>query len=280
MKGKTNQRINNPKVSLTRKIYCTLILKTMRNTVKSFGLVILITLVCHLFCTGQEQIKKERALKNTIRFNFTGPFLFGPKYLVFGYECVIKNNQTISVSIGQFSLPKFGSIFSDTLQIQKGFKDIGINFSLDYRFYLKKENKYAAPRGVYLGPYYSLNHLKRQNKWTLNTDTFDGEVNTDLILNIHTVGVELGYQFVLWKRLAIDLVLLGPGVGFYNIKTNLNTTLSPNDEALFFQKLNDLLAKKFPGYDLVIDTGEFQTKGSFKTTTLGFRYMINIGFRF
>ena len=56
--------------------------------------------------------------------------------------------------------------------------------------------------------------------------------------------------------------------------------MSPEDEALFFEELNALLADKIPGYDQVIEPGEFGRTGSFNTTTVGFRYMIHLGYRF
>jgi hypothetical protein len=46
------------------------------------------------------------------------------------------------------------------------------------------------------------------------------------------------------------------------------------------QELNQFLADKIPGYDQVIEPGEFERKGSFNTTTAGFRYMIHLGYRF
>ncbi len=63
------------------------------------------------------------------------------------------------------------------------------------------------------------------------------------------VGVELGYLFVFWDRMAVDMILMGPGVGFYNIKAEVGTDKDAAEEAEFFQKLNDLLADKIPGYD-------------------------------
>lgn len=227
----------------------------------------------------QEIPKEKKALKNTVWINIFNPII-DSKYIVLGYERVLKNNQTFTVNLGRFSLPKFNLVDLDNLGMTKEYKDKGVNFSADYRFYLGKLNKHQAPRGVYLAPYYGFNHFSRENKWILNTDSFDGEVITDLTLNIHTIGGQFGYQFVFWRRLAVDLVLFGPGVGFYGFKANLDTTLEPDDESLFFQKLNEALADKFPGYDLVIESGEFEKKGSAKTTTLGFRYMIHIGFRF
>ncbi len=101
-----------------------------------------------------------------------------------------------------------------------------------------------------------------------------------MTLSIHTIGGQLGYQFVFWRRLVVDLVLIGPGVGFYGLKVDLDTSLAPDEESLFFQILNDALKEKFPGYDLVIESGEFTKNGSVSLRTLGFRYMIHLGFRF
>ena len=230
---------------------------------------------------NQEKIAKKKDFKNIIRYNLSNPALISPNFRVFGYERVLKNNQSFSINIGTFGLPKFFGSLGDSLKLlEKNQKDRGFHFSVDYRFYLKKENKYPAPRGLYIGPYYSINHMSRENKWSLNTENFNGDVKTKLGININTIGAEMGYQFVICKRLTFDFILLGPGVGFYSLNAKLDTSLSPDDESMFFQKLNDLLAEKIPGYDKVIQPAEFSKKGSFKTTTLGFRYLVQIGFRF
>ena len=44
--------------------------------------------------------------------------------------------------------------------------------------------------------------------------------------------------------------------------------------------LNEFLSDKFPAYNQVIEPGEFEKKGSFNTTTAGFRYLIHLGYRF
>lgn len=218
--------------------------------------------------------------KNIIRFNLTSPLLFSTDYLVIGYERLVKENQSFSINIGRFALEKFGGIVTENLELEKGSDDFGINTSIDYRFYLGSVNKYSAPRGVYIGPYYSFNHFNRENSWNLEGQSYQGQVNTDLTFNIHTIGFQLGYQFIFWDRVALDLVLIGPGIANYSAKVGLDTSLSPEDEALFFGALNDFLADKIPGFDQVIEPGEFERKGSFNTTTAGFRYMIHLGYRF
>jgi hypothetical protein len=234
-----------------------------------------------IFCISYQAYSQLDGKKNTVKVNITNPLIFGGKAYIFGYERVIGKNQAIGIGIGRMSLPGFAKGGgSDTISLQNNTNEKGFNLSVDYRFYLAKENKYEAPRGVYVGPYYSYNHFSRANKWVMNTSSFQGEVNTNLALSIHTFGAELGYQFVLWKRLAIDLVLIGPGMGIYNVKATIGTNLDAGDKEEFYKKLNDYLGNKIPGYDLVIGDGDFEKNGTAKTTTFGYRYMVNLGFRF
>jgi hypothetical protein len=241
-------------------------------------LVVIVFVFSGITTTAQN----DSSYKNTVRFNVTNPLIFGNKAVILGYERVLKNNKTFSINLGRAYFPKLGglSLDSPVLELNNSYKDKGLNVSADYRIYLKKENKYAAPRGVYIGPYYSYNYFNRVNSWTLNTEDFQGDLETDLTMNIHTAGFELGYQFVFWNRISLDMILLGPGVSYYSIKAKLDTSLSDEDESMFFEELNNFLSDKIPGYDLVIDDVEFKTKGSVSTTSLGFRYMIMIGYRF
>jgi hypothetical protein len=231
---------------------------------------------------AQQDTTQEKTRKNTVRFNISNPALFGPGSLIFGYERLLKNNQSISVNLGSASFPKLSreNVDDPELDLRSNSTEKGLNFSVDYRFYLKGENRYAAPRGVYIGPYYSYNYFNRVNNWDLNTTDFQGGVQSDMTMNFHTAGVELGYQFVFWKKLSLDMILLGPGVASYSVKATLDTTLDPEDEQKFFDALNNFLASKFPNYDRVISGEDFKKTGSVTTSGLGFRYMIMIGFRF
>lgn len=221
-----------------------------------------------------------REFKNTIHFNLTNPMIFGDRSLVFGYERVLTKNRSFSVNVGQASLPDLNIINTDELEMETIRSEKGLHLSADYRFYLSKENKYNAPRGVYVGPFYSYNYFNKEHTWSLATSGYNGKVNSELDFTINTIGAELGYQFILWKRLAIDLILIGPGVANYKLEATLDTNLSDEDKELFFDKLNEALQEKFPGYSGVIDEGEFKTKGTTNTTNFGFRYIIQVGYRF
>lgn len=219
--------------------------------------------------------------KNTAYINVSHPAIFGSKTFIVGYERVTGKNQSFTVNVGSITLPAISvGSGSDSIKLARNNGDKGLHLGADYRFYLKGENKHEAPRGVYIGPYYSYNNFSKANTWNLNTNDFTGDVNTELKMNIHTMGFQMGYQFVFWKRVALDMVLFGPGYAFYNINGDIKTTLGPENEALLFEKINSFLGERIPGYNLVIDEGAFASNGSVKTRTLGYRFMINLGFRF
>lgn len=228
-------------------------------------------------CHAQEDTLRD--FNNTIRFNLSNPLLFSYKFNVIGYERVIKDYQTASINIGRTGLSEF-SFFSDTLELDKSSDDKGFNLSLDYRFYLRKENRNRAPRGVYIGPYYSYNYFSRDMVWNLNTSSFTGEVKSGFDVSAHFVGGQLGYQFVFWKRLAVDLVLMGPGWWHFDLKNHFDTDLSSEDEELILEKLNEMLDAKFPGNDILLVGDGLEVKKNSSNDIAGFRYMINIGFRF
>lgn len=254
----------------------------MRKRINLFALILLTAILNPKNGFTQEKPKNYKNLKNTIRYNITNPIFFGTKSMVFGYERTLGKHQSMSINIGRSSIPKFFEIgpIGDSIKVIPGSNDKGFNCSIDYRFYLQKENKYDAPHGVYIGPYYSYYFFERENSLEINTSNFNGSVVTDFIINTHTLGAELGYQFILWKRLALDLILIGPGLTNYNLKASINTSLDPNTQSELFQKIHDALSEKILGYNLVLKGNEFEKSGTERTNSIGFRYMINVGFRF
>jgi hypothetical protein len=252
----------------------------MKRKIRIILIIILLGSSLSYVSFGQEVKDSLKVLKNTVRVNLTNPLIFGSRNNIIGYERVVSEYQSFTVNIGTFDLPKFTSVSTGSLFLQHDYKDRGYTIATDYRFYLRKENKYVAPRGVFIGPYYSFNHFERENTWTMNTPTVTGNVNTTMHLNINMVGAQLGYQFIIKRRLAIDMILMGPGKWFYNLKTTLNTTLSPDDEAILFSKLNEVLTAKLPGHEILIKPGANQSKGTLRASSAGFRYIIHLGFRF
>jgi len=232
-----------------------------------------------LFSQESDSVKKD--LKNTVRINITNPLIFGDQCYILGYERTIGAHQSFSAGIGRFALPRIIDINTDSIEdVSENTKSKGFHMSFDYRFYLAKENKHHSPHGVYIGPYVAYNSYQRDFTLSANTQAFTGDLNAELGFRVASVGFQLGYQFVFWNRLSLDLILFGPGIAAYKMKTDISTTLDPDQESELFQKINQVLEEKIPGYDLVINPGTFEKTGSFKTTSLGFRYVVMVGIRF
>jgi hypothetical protein len=230
---------------------------------------------------SQESQEDRFDFKNTIRINVTNPLIFGMKSIMFGYERILNKKSSFSINVGQASFPKFNLFDSDSLVYKDVVSEKGFHISADYRFYLSKINKYEAPRGVYIGPYVSYNYFERKNAWSL-TSTGGGQqlVESTTTLTVANIGFQMGYQFVFWDRISLDMILFGPGVASYKLEATLADNLSEEDRQKLFQYLNDALADKIPGFDLVIDEGEFGKTGTTNTTSAGFRYMVMVGIRF
>jgi hypothetical protein len=232
---------------------------------------------------GYGQISRQpgRIRNNIVHVNLTNPLIFGGRSWIIGYERNLNDKRTFSVNVGQFSLPKFVSINTDSItSLSKDSRSYGLSMSADYRFYLAMENRYRAPRGVYIGPYFSYNNFNRKADFHACTAAFTGDLSTEFTFRAATVGFQLGYQFVIRDRFTLDLILFGPGISSYKIKAGLSTSLSAEQEAELFGKINDFLKEKIPGYSMVIGSGSFETSGVNNTTSFGYRYVVTAGFRF
>src|SRR5215213_804808 len=234
---------------------------------------------------GQQTVKDSAAktYKNIIRYNITGALLFGfGKYIVLGYERVLSPRTSFSVNMGSAALPKVLTIETDSFQTRRESDRKGINASIDYRFYLQKENKFNAPHGLYIGPYYSYNRFKDDQQWIRNNSSGSNEVFSNSTFDISTFGFELGYQLFLWRRFTLDMVMVGPGLGFYKYKTSFsdNVNLSVANKEQLYDALKQRITQRFPGMNFVFSDKSFDADGVIKTNSVGYRYIIHIGFAF
>src|SRR5690349_18748957 len=145
-------------------------------------LIVLQFFLCVATYSQQDEAKVEKQYKNIIRYDVSGALIMGiDRYLVFGYERVLKNNQSFSINAGAVALSKTRRENpADAFILRDDLKNTGFNFSADYRFYLGKENKFAPPRGVYIGPYFSFNKFDRESAWSYNDGTQNQRVVTTL----------------------------------------------------------------------------------------------------
>src|SRR6478609_6268193 len=208
-----------------------------------------ITFLVMLLCISLQSVSQEttdsswqHVRKNVVRYNISGGIIFGfSNNIILGYERIVKPNQSFSVNFGKVSFPKLVSIITDSFELSKDVKNKGFNVSIDYRFYLKKHNKFNAPQGVYIGPFYSYNQFERESLWNLLKMSNAQEITTTSKFEIHTIGFELGYQFLFWKRMALDLVMIGPGISSYRLNTKIVGNLNNEEREQLRDGLQQLL---------------------------------------
>jgi predicted nucleic-acid-binding protein len=227
---------------------------------------------------AQRQDSLTLIRKNILKFNLTANS-FLDNAILFEYERVLKNNQTISIQAGYNEAP-FASLL-DSARLETDLKKSGWSATVDYRFYLKKENKYAAPRGIYLAPFMSYHHFINERSLEVQSETGTYEpVVLDSKTNLFSVGGEIGYQFIIKNRWSIDLILLGPSITNYNLKMNLTGNLPEQELNDDLQEILSGMLDNYPFIGDLLDDNTAQANGRVNTWDLGFRYSIHVGFCF
>ena len=215
--------------------------------------------------------------RNTIKIDLTGNLIYS-NYYNFSFERVVKQNQSFVVTLGYQEFPTIVNLGQDILgkkeENRGGYKAGG-----EYRFYLKKENKFAAPRGVYIGPYVTALGFKSNRGIVYSGSDVPQEANLRSRLNILSIGAQLGYQFVFNDRWSIDLVLIGPSISKYNFKAQLQGDFDFDPENVQNEILLALL-DKFPMLEDVLNEKELDSSGTLDTWSLGYKYQFLIGYRF
>jgi len=225
---------------------------------------------------GQDSLRRTQR-RNTIKLDITSHYLYRNSFIA-SYERVTKPNQSFVVTAGYQEFPRASSLGSN-ISVKDDRSRTGNKFGGEYRFYLRKENKYLAPRGVYLGPYASFLGFKNERTITVNDDGTLEDVILNTKLNIFNVGFELGYQFVITNRWAIDLVFIGPSISHYLYTAELSGSYSFDKEDIQNEIILDLI-DRFPFLDDVITEKEATTRGKLDSWSYGYRFQVHIGYHF
>jgi hypothetical protein len=222
--------------------------------------------------------------KNNIKFNVSTLILYDNVYF-FSYERTINRHQTLSISGGPMEFPKFSSLNLGNTKFEKESKRSGYTIGAEYRFYLAKENKYAPPHGLYIGPYINYYWFNGQRNITF-TDTSGNQSNANFssTIDIFNLGVQIGYQFVLWKRLSIDMILFAPSLSKYGASFTYDGNINTNHQGQISKEVVDTLKARFPLLDKLITNGNLSVSGTahneFKVWAPGLRYAVFLGYRF
>jgi hypothetical protein len=249
-----------------------------RESLKIFS-VLLLVLAISVNTIAQKDsasIKHEKELKNIIKLNITSWILYS-NGVQFAYERLLSNHTSVTLFGGYISFPMPSVIDNSPLNFDKNKTKSGYAFGSEFRFYLSKENKYDAPHGVYLAPFISFYHFNNQRygKDTTNQDQLTLNTTMDFL----NIGGELGYQFVIKKRFTVDCVLFGPAISSYYFSLKLNGS-NPGDYSEQVQAILDAIKQKYPILKDLSNGEKVSTSGVSNFWSLGFRYVIQIGYRF
>lgn len=242
----------------------------------------LLVLMALVFSTKGQAYKRDSTLKNTVRVNLT-PLLITGNWgsATFGYERVLWKRQTVSVNAGHLQLPPIVTTKQGSpVTWINSLRNTGFTGSIDYRFYFKR-NKYAAPDGLYWGPFLTYYYIDNKAGLELNQNSVaQGSATVQTYINMTMVGAQLGYQFVLGKHWTIDLVMIGPGVGFYTLQMNLEAEGNLSGDPEYLQGVYDALVSLFPAAEQLFQEQRIDAKGRKSFNGAGFRTVLQVGFRF
>ena len=250
----------------------------------------LLFIVCALILSnpsttlGQEKdtmLKVEKEHPNIVKLSISS-WLIYPTSIHVAYERVLNGKQSISVFGGynEFPININPDIANTSLAYTR--KKTGYSVGAEYRFYLSSENKYKAPHGVYLAPYSSYFSFNSDRTLVHKDSSGSQSANLNMKITLFNIGGELGYQFVIWKKFIIDAEIFGPSLTYYTFQAKLDGQLNGINDNEALQAIIEALKEKLPLLDDLSNGKQVNSSGraNQRFFALGFKYSINIGFRF
>jgi len=219
---------------------------------------------------------------NIIKVSISSWLLYSNSFHM-GYERVLNENHSIYIFGGYNEFPVKLDLGLGGTSFTNAKNKTGYTIGAEFRFYLPKENKYAAPHGIYLAPYISYYHFSSNNTLT-HTDSSGNKTSASLAMGIGllNVGFELGYQFVIAKKFIIDAEMFGPSFTYYSFKANMNGNIAGSTQNETLQAVLDALKAKYPLLNDLSSSKQVFKSGSAteKFPAIGFRYAVSIGYKF
>ena len=243
---------------------------------KNFICILVLSIITAF--TAYPQESTETVLrKNTIKLDITSHWLYR-NALDFTYERVTKPNQSYSVTAGYQEFPHSTTLGSN-IAVKAENKKYGLKFGGEYRFYLAKENKYRAPHGIYIGPYVAYHQFNNERVIEVDNNGTLEEAILNTKFAVVNIGFQLGYQFIINNRWAIDLVFVGPSISHYYYRATLSGTYTFDTEDIQNEIVLDLI-DRFPLLEEVINEKEASSGGRLDVWSYGYRYQLHVGYHF
>ncbi len=172
----------------------------------------------NLAASAQEQNISEFKPSNIVKFL---PLSLPFNSISFEYERMISAKNSISMEIG---IPDKKSIIGKYgIPINSDLKTAEFSVSALRGAFRHYTGKKSLPKGFYIEPYFKYQHL--EGKASIDGvdnqgDNYSGK--SDINFNTINIGCQLGFQFLIAKRISLDLYFLGLEGGLIN--GNITTT--------------------------------------------------------
>jgi hypothetical protein len=231
-----------------------------------------------LFATSMANAQDSvRVRRNTIKVDLTSRFLYSNAYII-SYERIVNSRQSFVVSVGYQEFPRTSRL-AKYIEVLEDRSKGGFKLGVDYRFYLPKENKYHAPRGVYIGPYFTYLRFNNERLLEIDNNGTKEQANLNSEFTVFNLGFQLGYQFVFKDRWTIDLSFAGPSFSHYKYKMRFDGNPGFNQDDIKNDIILDLL-DRFPFLENVVNDKQATSSGDLDTWGMGYRYQLMLGYRF
>lgn len=218
---------------------------------------------------------------NTIKWNVTPTLISSPRSIVMGYERVLSDSRSFSVNAGYVQFPVISGFVDSSVRFLGTRKNNGLSLTADYRFYLTDRNRKAIPDGVYIGPYLMYFYFDQVHEIEYTANSNSSTVGLSTQIHSASLGMQLGYQFTFGKHWSLDLIMIGPAFGRYQLNSELDGELPDGfTESEAYDRQFDLLKEAFPGIFELIETGDFSSSGSTDFWGFNYRFVIQVGYRF
>lgn len=216
--------------------------------------------------------------KNIVRANLTSSIV---KAWGISYERTFSQRWSANLSLSYKPAKDLSSIFdlSGNGMSLKGSPEFGgFYITPEVRWYCDGRDVRRAPRGFYLGPYYRYGETYLKTNIHYVDDQNDLNADMKFTLREHGIGVNVGYQLLAIKeRLVLDFIFAGPRISSYTLVSEASSDLNGEFYEQLAENINDKLGFGFLDPDLDLDN---KKKQEVRSTSLGFRYAIRIGFAF
>jgi len=245
-------------------------------------LLFFLSLLC--FSTAFSQIESESIVerKNVVKWNATPMLLLGGNNFVFGYERVLKNHQSFSLNVGYLELPDFEDSTGESIEFFNETEKSGYVIAADYRFYLKNRNRFAAPDGLYWGPFASVVNLGYAGESSYYENGTVQDFGFDINSNVYSIGVQIGYQLLLKNGFGVDMFIVAPSFSHITIDVDIDSTSDFDEEDVFFDSIENSLSDLVPGMNTILNEDSFELSDDNRLTFNGIlvRYGVQLSYAF